>query len=72
MIQYNAGNMYVWIRPRPVTRGRRGAKPLLENFSPPLEKCVGHILKLLGMVSKIWVPLRKLCAPPSVPSWLRA
>jgi len=38
----------------------------------PLEKCVGHNLKLLGMVQKIWTPLRKLFAPLSVPSWLRA
>ena len=32
---------------RPVTRG---AKPSLEKFSPPQEKCVGHILKLLDVV----------------------
>ena len=64
---------------RPVTRGRRGAKPPLENFSPPsrayegpLEKCVGYSLKLLDTVQKIWTPLSKLFAPPGVPSWLRA
>jgi len=45
---------------RPATRG---AKPTLEKYSPPLEKCVGHSLKLLDIVSKIWVPLRKLFAP---------
>jgi len=36
---------------RPVTRG--GEAPL-ENFSPPLEKCVGHRLKLLDIVKKTW------------------
>jgi len=54
---------------RPVTRGE---KPLLENLSSPLEKCVGHSLKLLDTVQKIWDPLRKLFAPPVLPSWLRA
>jgi len=29
-------------------------------------------LKLLDIVQKIWAPLRKLFAPPGVPSWLRA
>ena len=43
-----------------------------ENFSRPLEKCVGRGSKLLDVVQKIWVPLRKLFAPPGVPSWLRA
>jgi len=52
--------------------GARGTKPSLENFSPPLEKCVGHSLKLLDTVQKIWAPLRKLFAPPGVPGWLRA
>jgi len=31
-------------------RNREGAQPHLENFSPPLEKCVGHILKVLDIV----------------------
>jgi len=52
-------------------RGAGGEAPL-ENFSPSLEKCVRHILNLLDIVSKIWAPLRKIFAPPSVPSWLRA
>jgi len=38
----------------------------------PLEKCVGHNLKLLDTIQKIWPPLRKLFAPPGIPSWLRA
>jgi len=38
---------------------------LLNVFSPSLEKCVGHSLK-------IWPPLRKLFAPPGVISWLPA
>jgi len=50
----------------------RGAKPPLENFSPPLEKCVGHSFKILDIVQKIWAPLGKLFDPPGVPSWLRA
>jgi len=54
---------------RPVTRG---AKLPLENFTPSLEKYVGHNLKVLGIVWKIWATLRKLFAPPGVPSWLRA
>ena len=33
-------------------------------LSSPLEKCVGHGLKLLDTVQKIWAPLRKLFAPP--------
>jgi len=53
---------------RPVTR--RGEIPL-EKVSPLLEKCVGHRLKLLDIVKKIWAPLRKLFAPPIVACWLR-
>jgi len=57
---------------RPVTRGgARGAKPT-RKISPLLEKCIGHRLKLLDIVQKIWAPLRKVFAPPSDPSWLRA
>jgi len=40
-------------------------KPPLENFSPPLEKCVEHSFKILDIVQKIWASL-------GVPSWLRA
>jgi len=55
---------------RPVTRGAQGGRsPPLAKFSPPLEKCVGNSLKLLDTVQKIWGPLRKLFAPPGVPSW---
>jgi len=52
-----------WIRP--VTWGE---KPSLEKFFPSLEKCVVHGLKLLDIVQKIWALLRKLFAPPGVPS----
>jgi len=52
-------------------RKQRGEAPL-ETFSPPLEKCVGHSLKLLDIVQKLWAPRRKLFAPPNVSSWLRA
>jgi len=54
---------------RPVTRGGEAS---LENFSPSLEKCVGHNLKILDTVEKLRAPLRKLFAPPGAPSWLRA
>jgi len=58
----------IYLTSRIVTRGgRRGAKPLLEKFSPPLEKCVGHSLKLLETAKKIRAPLRKLFAPPWCP-----
>jgi len=49
-----------------------GSKRPPENFSPPLEKCIGHRLKLVDIVQKMWAPLRKRFAPPSDPSWLRA
>jgi len=38
--------------------GVQGGEAHLENFSPPLKKCVGHI----------WASLRKLFASPSVPA----
>jgi len=53
-------------------RDAGGAKTPLENFSPTLEKCVGHSLKLLDAVQKFGPPLRKLFAPPGVSSWLQA
>jgi len=34
----------------------------------PLEKCVGHSLKLLDIVQKMCTPLRKTFAPPRVQS----
>jgi len=36
-----------------------------------MEKYVGYSLKLLDIVQKFWAPLKKLFAPPGVPSWLR-
>jgi len=51
-------------------RNQGGAKPPLEIFSSPLEKCLGLNLKLLDIIQKIWVPLRKLFAFLGVPSWL--
>ena len=53
---------------RPVTRGE---KPL-ENFSLPLEKCVGHNLKILDIFQKIWASFGKLITLTGVPSRLRA
>jgi len=50
---------------RPVTFGWQKGEAPLNIFSPFLEKCVGHSLK-------IWAPPRKLFAPSGVPSWLRA
>jgi len=54
-------NLLVLIRS--VTRGRSEANT--KNVFVPVEKCVGHSLK-------IWAPPRKLFAPSDVPSWLRA
>jgi len=36
--------------------GQKGRSPLRTFFAPPLEKCVGHSLKLLDIVQKIWAP----------------
>jgi len=44
----------------------------LTQLFAPLEKCVGHSLKLLDIVQKIWAPLGKLFVPPGVPSRLVA
>jgi len=49
----------------------RGAKPLRKIFAP-LAKCAGQNLELLDTVQKIWSTLRKLFAPPGIPSRLRA
>jgi len=56
---------------RPVTKVAQGASPPAKLFAP-LEKFVGHSLKLLDTVLKYWAPLRKLFVPPGVPSWLWA
>jgi len=40
-----------------------GVSPPWTFFRPPLEKCVGHSLKVLHIVQKIWAPFRKLFAP---------
>jgi len=47
---------------RPVIRG---AKPTLKHFFAPLEKCVGHTLKLLTVVYKFG-PLPENSSPPLV------
>jgi len=52
------------VRTRPVTRGGAGGASSPRNFFASLEKCVGHSLKLLDTVQKIWAPLRKLLSPP--------
>jgi len=41
------------------------------KFFALLEQCVGHNLKILDIVKKIWASLGKLFASPGVPSWLR-
>jgi len=49
--------------------GAVGAKPHPENFSPPLEKCVGHSLKILDIVQEMWAPRKTLhpsCCPKLV------
>jgi len=53
-----------YIKTRPVTKGTQGGRIPPRYFSPHLEKCVGHRLKLLDIVQKCWAPLRKLR-----PSW---
>jgi len=45
--------------------------PLSENLSPPLVS-QAIVTGLIGHSLKIWAPLRKLYAPPGVPSWLWA
>jgi len=42
---------------------REGAQSPLEKFSPPLEKYVGHYLKVLDIVKTILATLRKAFAP---------
>ena len=61
--------VFIRVVVRPVTTGSREANPPLKFFSLPLEKCVGHRLKLLGIVQTFWAPPRKLYAPPGVRSW---
>ena len=63
--------IFIWDQARNQGLRRKGEAPL-EKFLPHLEKCVGHNLKILDIVPKIWAPLRKLFAPPGVPIWLRA
>ena len=40
--------------------GAQGGRSLLEKFSPPVEKCIGHSLKNLG-------PSQKNLRPPHCP-----
>jgi len=47
--------------PSPYPGGRNF---LAAKFFAPLKKCVGHSLKLLDIVQKIWAPHRKLFDPP--------
>jgi len=53
-------------------QGSQGGFAPLENFPPPLKKCLGQSSNLLDTVQKIWAPLKKLFAPLGAPSWLRA
>jgi len=39
---------------RPVTREGEAFR---ENLSPSLEKCIGHNLKILDTVQKLWAPV---------------
>jgi len=52
-------------------RNQGERSPPRKIFAPP-GKCVGHSLKILDIVEKIWAPLGKLFPSPGVPSWLRA
>jgi len=61
-------NMLLWW-----TQARSyGGEAPLESFLPPLEKCVGHSLKLLDIGQLILAPLGKLFAAPGASSWLMA
>jgi len=60
---------FQFLETRPVTR--RNEAPH-KKILTPLEKCVGHSLKILDIIPKIWALLGKLFTPPGVPSWLRA
>jgi len=62
--------LIVWHQAR--KQGGRRGRNSPRKFSPPLEKCAGHRLRLLDIVQKIWAPPRKLFAPPGVPRWLQA
>jgi len=49
----------------------------LKNLGPSLKTlrhlwCRKLVMGLIGHSLKIWAPLRKLFAPPGVPSWLQA
>ena len=52
-------------------RNQGGRIPPRKIFAP-LEKCVGHSLKILDIVQKISAPLGNHFVPPGAPSWLRA
>jgi len=66
---WKASRARMWRRQ---ARNQWGRSPPRKIFAPPLEKCVGHSFKVLDIVKQICATLRKLFAPPSVPSWLRA
>ena len=55
----SCGLLHIWLQTR-----NQGPKPPRNFFAPLLEKCVGHSLKLLDTVQKIWAPQKQLC-----PSW---
>ena len=55
------------VLPYKQARNQGGGEAPLESLSSPVEKCVGHNLKILDIVKKFLAPLGKLFAPPGVP-----
>jgi len=61
-IKYARKRLFFVMYRSPQARNQEGAKPPLEKISPPQEKCVGGILKLLK-----FVPLLDHSPPPWCP-----
>jgi len=62
-IKYSRKRLFFVMYRRPEARNQEGAKPPLEKFSSPQEKCVGRILKLFDIVFKKCPHLRNLFSP---------
>jgi len=56
---FTASAIFVHDKSRSVTTGEQERQTPPAKFFPPLEKCVGHNLKLLDIVKKFWATLRK-------------
>jgi len=65
-IKYSRKRWFFVMYRSPQARNQEGAKPPLEKYSSPQEKCVGRILKLLDIVLKN-VSLLESFSPPWCP-----